>query len=88
MRENTGLISELARIMQNVAFGHSFVIFTSDAERNYYIQLSRDRDDREIYAEAVANKNQEDPDRLSEDQIAIYEHARDEELNVLDIELG
>jgi len=69
LQENTRLISELLRIMQKVSFGASHVIFTGGKDGAYYIQMQGIRDEVEIYAEAVGNKNLQEPYLLTKDQI-------------------
>jgi hypothetical protein len=70
LHENTSLIAELLRIVQEVTFGVSNAIFHGGEDWEYYIQLVGVRDDADVYAEAVGNRNLDPPRALDEDQIA------------------
>jgi TIR domain len=69
LQENTRLIFELIRTMQTVTFGASHAIFTGGTDWRYYIQVACVRDDIEVYAEAVGNRNLEPPYLLGDEQI-------------------
>ena len=50
--------------------GHNFVIFTADAEKNYYIQFSHALGEEKVHAEAVSNHFLAPEFRLDSAQIA------------------
>lgn len=70
IRENTKLIAELIRIIQEVGFGLAHVIFKGGEDWQYYIQLVGTRDEPEISAEAVSNLYLEEHEKLDDENIA------------------
>lgn len=59
MRENTRFIVEMIKMIQEVTFQSGFVILYGGQSYKNYIQFSGQRNEAEIYAEAVGNKNLE-----------------------------
>jgi len=61
MLSNFGMSSNLSAIVASLRLiqeegGHNFVIFTADAEKNYYIQFSYVRGEPKLHSEAVSNQ--------------------------------
>ena len=70
MRENTQLIAELLRIIQEVSFSAAFLIFNGGEDWQYYIQFQGSRDSPKIRVEAVGNVNLDANDQLNEKSMA------------------
>ena len=70
MRENTQLIAELFRIIQEVSFSTGLLIFNGGEDEQYYVQFLGSRDSPEIRVEAVGNVNLDVKDQLNEKSIA------------------
>lgn len=70
IRESAKFIVELLRIVQEVSFSSSHLIFRAGDENQYFIQFLGVRDSPEIYAEAVGNKYLEEKDQLDEQRVA------------------
>ncbi len=70
IRENAQFIVELLRIVQEVSFSASMLIFRGGEENQYFVQFLGVRDDPEIYAEATGNVYLDKKDQLDEKRIA------------------
>ncbi|MEM1338067.1 MAG: toll/interleukin-1 receptor domain-containing protein [Bacteroidota bacterium] len=70
LRENTRLIAELIRLIQEVSFQGGILIFNGGEAWQYYIQFIVGRDSPEVYGETVGNANLEKEDQLSEEGIS------------------
>jgi hypothetical protein len=79
VKDNTRLIAELLHLMQTVLFGNSHAIFTGGNDWAYYIQFQCIRDEPEVYAEAVGNKNLQAPYQLNRDKITMLVNLKWEE---------
>jgi hypothetical protein len=69
VRENAQLIVELLRLGQEVSFEGARLIIFGGKDWLYYIQFLVTRDDPQIIAEAVGNKNLEPNEQLTKEKI-------------------